>query len=476
MSLYTAAPSARPWGEDKPTLLVCWWLTLFCATFILLRVSGRLVRVERLFREDTIAAAALFPLFVRMGLVHAVLLYGTNNVDLGGIDGIAFSERELHRRSIGSRLVLLSRIFDAATYVSPCTALRSRDADNICTRLWTLKAATLEFFRRLKGITREKSSARAMMAMRGILVVTFLAVVISTLAECQPVSHYWQVSPDPGAKCRQGYANLLTMAVCSAVTDVLLVVYPIPIIVLSRIPMHRKISLIGLFCLGLVTVLISIYRVPRIIEEGGYQSTRSMWASVEILVATVAANTLALASFVRDLGVKKAKFKFDPVSSGRSGRHVPKPLAVVHDAWHGRGLESPAMTVGNGADSEAGNGRRNFFAKPVSNKSVDLRYSESAGERAPSPSRSLDSLIPRGGQQQTVSSTQVTKTTEIQMTVETIGSLDRQLSVGRLHGYLTADATAGHAGPPRTVVASDRGQGRGSTKVLKDMDVLPRGK
>jgi hypothetical protein len=50
-----------------------------------------------------------------MALVHVVLLYGTNNVDLNGINGIAFSAGELQRRSIGSRLVLLSRIFDAAT-------------------------------------------------------------------------------------------------------------------------------------------------------------------------------------------------------------------------------------------------------------------------------------------------------------------------------------------------------------------------
>ncbi|KAJ9158215.1 Integral membrane protein Pth11-like [Coniochaeta hoffmannii] len=448
MPLYSAAPPARPFSEDKPTLLVCWWITVFCATFILLRVTGRLIRVERLFREDTIAAAALFPLFVRMALVHVVLLYGTNNVNLNGIDGIAFSEGELHRRSIGSRLVLLSRIFDAAT-------------------LWTLKAATLEFFRRLKGITREKSSARAMMIMRGTLVVTFLAVVISTLAECQPFPHYWQVSPDPGPKCRQGYANLLTMAICNILTDILLVMYPIPIIIQSRIPAHRKAFLIGLFCLGLVTVIISIYRLPKIIQEGGYQSTRSMWASIEIFVATVAANTLALASFVRDLGVKKAKFKFDPASSGKSERHVQRS---VHDTWHGRELERSAVSLGNATNCETG-GKHVFFSQPRSNKSVDLRDSESAGERGPSPSQSIESLIPRG--QQPASSAQVTKTTEVKVTVESIGTLDRELSVGGTHGLATRDPTAGQAGPPRTVVASNRGQGRGSTKVLKDMDVLP---
>lgn len=57
-----------------------------------------------------------------MGLVHVILLYGTNNVAL---DGLAFSEVELARRSTGSRLVLLSRIFDAATYVSLRTSSRT---------------------------------------------------------------------------------------------------------------------------------------------------------------------------------------------------------------------------------------------------------------------------------------------------------------------------------------------------------------
>ncbi|OIW22836.1 hypothetical protein CONLIGDRAFT_151026 [Coniochaeta ligniaria NRRL 30616] len=446
MSLYTPAPSARPFSEDKPTLLVCWWITAFCATFILLRVTGRLIRVEKLFREDTVAAAALFPLFVRMALVHVVLLYGTNNVDLDGINGIAFSERELERRSIGSRLVLLSRIFDAAT-------------------LWTLKAATLEFFRRLKGIAREKSSARAMMVMRITLLVTFLAVVISTLAECQPFTHYWQVSPDPGGKCRQGYANLLTMSVCNILTDVLLVLYPIPIIVLSRIPKMRKAFLVGLFSLGLVTVIISIYRLPQIFGESGYQGTRSMWASIEILVATVAANTLSLASFVRDLGVKKARFKFDPVSSGKSERHK-----AVHDAWHGRGLDNPTATLGNVADCESN--KRGFFGISQSKKSVDIRDDKSSGDRGPSPSQSLDSLIPRG--QQISSISQVTKTTEIQVTVEDVAGLNREMSVGRTHGYAALDPADIQSEPPRPVVASNRGQGRGSTMVLKDMDVLPR--
>jgi hypothetical protein len=115
MTFYSAPPPIRPFSEDKPTLLVCWWTTAFCTTFILLRITGRLVRVEKLFLEDKLAAAALFPLFVRMALVHVILLYGTNNVDFEGLSPTA---EQLRRRAIGSQLVLASRIFYAATYVS----------------------------------------------------------------------------------------------------------------------------------------------------------------------------------------------------------------------------------------------------------------------------------------------------------------------------------------------------------------------
>lgn len=45
-----------------------------------------------------------------MALVHVVLLYGTNNTQTDGLSAEAIRKRE-----IGSKLVLASRIFYAAT-------------------------------------------------------------------------------------------------------------------------------------------------------------------------------------------------------------------------------------------------------------------------------------------------------------------------------------------------------------------------
>lgn len=115
MSLYSSAPPPRTFREDKPTLLVCWWCTLFAGTIILFRVCGRYIRSEKLFREDWIALTCLVPLYLRMACVHVVLLYGTNNVmvTVGGSGGM--SDDEIWRRTVGSRMVLASRIFYAAT-------------------------------------------------------------------------------------------------------------------------------------------------------------------------------------------------------------------------------------------------------------------------------------------------------------------------------------------------------------------------
>lgn len=112
MSIYSSPPSLRPFPEDKPSLLVCWWATIFCALMILLRIVGRFIRTEKLFTEDKVVALALIPLFLRMGCVHFILTNGTNNSDFAGI---TLTSEQLHKKSIASGLVLLARILYAAT-------------------------------------------------------------------------------------------------------------------------------------------------------------------------------------------------------------------------------------------------------------------------------------------------------------------------------------------------------------------------
>jgi hypothetical protein len=107
---FTPPPPARTFSDDKATLIVCWWCTMFAVTIIIFRVIGRYIRTEKLFPEDVIAFLCIVPILGRMAFVHVVLVWGTNNVVTGGL-----SDFDIAHRAVGSRLVLGSRIFYAAS-------------------------------------------------------------------------------------------------------------------------------------------------------------------------------------------------------------------------------------------------------------------------------------------------------------------------------------------------------------------------
>ena len=180
--------------------------------------------------------------------------------------------------------------------------------------LWIAKLTILEFLQRNFSGMWNKSWTMALNGCRWFLAITYIGVFLATLLECQPFWNYWQVVPDPGPQCRQGLAQLITMGVTDSITDVVLVAFPVAVVSLSNLPLMRKIGSSLLFSLSVLLVAITIYRIYAVVESHANQQIRSLIASLEILAATGVSNALVLGSFVRDKGVKKAKFKFGSVS------------------------------------------------------------------------------------------------------------------------------------------------------------------
>jgi len=108
------APDYESRVQINPTLLMSWWATGFSLAIIVVRLCGRYVRLERFFPEDKVMVLSIIPLAVRMVLVHFILIYGTNNVQTDGLTAEQISKRE-----IGSKLVLVARIFYAILYDFP---------------------------------------------------------------------------------------------------------------------------------------------------------------------------------------------------------------------------------------------------------------------------------------------------------------------------------------------------------------------
>lgn len=168
---------------------------------------------------------------------------------------------------------------------------------------------------------------------RYFLAATFIAIVIATLGECQPFNHYWQVIPDPGPKCRTGYAQLITMGVCDIITDILLICFPIPMVLKSAIPFKRKFRLVLLFSMSIILIVITGVRIPEVIKHRGRQQYRTVFASGEILGAASVSNAIVLGSFLRDRGVKKNKrYKFGSVSDSIERASQRRPT-VTSQQW-----------------------------------------------------------------------------------------------------------------------------------------------
>lgn len=284
--IYHGDPPALQTKVDvNPTLIVSWWCTLFSLTAIGIRLFGRWIRTEKLFIEDKIMFYSVIPLLIRQALIHVVLIWGTNNTSLAGL-----TATEIRHREIGSKLVLAARIFYAAY-------------------IWVAKFTVLEFLKRLIGKSWAKSYEQGLRVIYGFLIITFIGVVVGTLAECQPFDHYWQVVPNPGPQCREGLVQLIVMGVCDMVTDVVLIVFPIPLVWQSSMRFSKKISLVCLFLLSLILIAITAYRIPSTISRRSSQQYRSLLASLEILAAAGVSNAIVIGSFIRDKGVKKAKFR-----------------------------------------------------------------------------------------------------------------------------------------------------------------------
>lgn len=175
---------------------------------------------------------------------------------------------------------------------------------------------------------------------RWFLAFTFLGVVLATLLECQPFHAYWQVTPDPGPHCRQGWAQLYIMGITDIITDLVLVAFPVAVLYLSHLPLRRKLASMFLFALSIFLVAITSYRMYAVVISHANQQLRTLIASLEILAATAVSNALVLGSFVRDKGSKKAKFKFgsfggestlDRPSTARTRQHTRAALSWGSD-------------------------------------------------------------------------------------------------------------------------------------------------
>ena len=93
------------------TLVILWVFTWVTVGLIALRLLVRKLKRSPFVLGDYFSVGAMFCALVRLALVHVVLLWGTNNMAAMFRQTHHFTPDEIRRREIGSKFVLVNRVF-----------------------------------------------------------------------------------------------------------------------------------------------------------------------------------------------------------------------------------------------------------------------------------------------------------------------------------------------------------------------------
>ncbi|CAI7652910.1 unnamed protein product [Penicillium crustosum] len=122
-----------------------------------------------------------------------------------------------------------------------------------------VKTSILLFLLRLTG---QKKLVR--LAIWGLLIVNGIAAIITffiTVFRCTPIAANWDLASYPNAKCLD-FANFVTATgAVSVLTDVLALILPTWIVYQLQMKWTKKLMLIGILSLGLLTVVAGITRL-----------------------------------------------------------------------------------------------------------------------------------------------------------------------------------------------------------------------
>ncbi|KAK3318778.1 hypothetical protein B0H66DRAFT_249663 [Apodospora peruviana] len=156
--------------------------------------------------------------------------------------------------------------------------------------LWILKAAMCTFYLRL---TEGLEFRPRILAGFGIIVSTWLAVLLSILLSCVPLEKNWQIYPDPGNFCQPAISkiDIFVTVVLNVLTDLYLLSIPIPMLWKSSLKPAKKAGLMVLFSGGIFVTMAGILRCVLILTDpvNGAQQAGS-WAVRETFVAVITSN------------------------------------------------------------------------------------------------------------------------------------------------------------------------------------------
>ncbi|KAF3274941.1 hypothetical protein TWF970_007644 [Orbilia oligospora] len=237
---------------------------------------------------------------------------------------------QIHHLEIGSKLNVPSRIM-------------------LVGALWSLKFVIFDFLWRI--IRKLPYERPILITYVTIIVATWIASNVVVLAECRPFHRWWQLSPNPGP-CVQANQWLITYEVGNMVTDAMLLALPFPLLFMARVPLEKRIRLIALFSIGFFLLAICIVRMVQGLQHAHFQLSRTMWASIELLFATIVACSPSIYCHIRRGRESTGITNMMPTTQRGSNSSARTECRMGKSTSHGSGN---SYSIENGRSSFPGN-------------------------------------------------------------------------------------------------------------------------
>ena len=93
------------------TLLIHWLFSCITVVILVGRLVGRKLVKQQFNLGDYLTIAACVCVLTRLGLIHVVLIWGTNNVTAAYRAAHVFTATDIYQREIGSKLTITNRVF-----------------------------------------------------------------------------------------------------------------------------------------------------------------------------------------------------------------------------------------------------------------------------------------------------------------------------------------------------------------------------
>ncbi|KIW85823.1 hypothetical protein Z517_01215 [Fonsecaea pedrosoi CBS 271.37] len=223
------------------------------------------------------------------------------------------------------------------------------------------------------------------------------ALTFFNIFQCSPVAAGYLYPQPENATCTDIVTLYLSSAPLNIITDIAILLLPMPILTGMRLPRKQKIILVATFSFGAFVAVVDVVRIAylqeaslnrlkvvdgtggnpsRIVEDNDfswYASLSFMWSAVEVCVGIICACVPSLKplfarflpSFIRDVGDElTSSNSIDLGKSKESGRPTDLPRGNVSMLNNPAAFRKPVVKEYSGEEDGGKMGFLNFLAEP----------------------------------------------------------------------------------------------------------------